>query len=415
MLTRCALLAAFLTAVPAAAQSYDENPSGRSLYALADFRLTAADGERAWLDEGFGKARFGGAPDGDSRVRPRAVEGDLVWQPQLGWSLGATVAAIAQHGQDHTVDLSEAYVSYRHAPFGAVRLSARAGLMWPPVSLEHGGPAWSVTDTITPSAINSWIGEEVKLVAAEATASVPLAGGRLTATAAAFGWNDTAGTLLAFRGWALHDQKATGFGLQPLPPLDAFMQYAQAPRTRPVIELDDRVGFYGKLSWSSSAVTLAAFYYDNRGDPEAVDSDLQWGWRTRFANVSARVALGPHLTLKAQGMTGSTLMGFPQPDRLWVDTKFRSAFLLATRRFGDAGVSGRIEAFGTRGHGSVLGAETSEDGWAVTAATRYTVNTHVELLAELLHIASTRADRRRVGLAPHQRQTVGQLSARLTL
>ena len=178
-----------------------------------------------------------------------------------------------------------------------------------------------------------------------------------------FGLNDTSGTLLAFRGWALHDEKATAFSLQPLPPLDAFMLYAQAPRTRPALEIDDRPGFYAKLGWSGPALRVSAFYYDNRGDPEAVNADLQWGWRTRFGQVAVQLKPDARTTLTSQAMTGTTLMGYPNPTRIWVDTQFRSAFLLATRRLGDASsVSARAEVFGTRGRGSVLGAETDEDG-----------------------------------------------------
>ncbi|MEI9926712.1 MAG: hypothetical protein WDN44_02075 [Sphingomonas sp.] len=32
---------------------------------------------------------------------------------------------------------------------GPAKVSARAGLFWPAVSLEHSGPEWAVTDTIT--------------------------------------------------------------------------------------------------------------------------------------------------------------------------------------------------------------------------------------------------------------------------
>ena len=46
--------------------------------------------------------------------------------------------------------------------------------MWPPVSLEHEGADWHVQDSITPSAINSWIGEEVRPVALEGTLAANL-------------------------------------------------------------------------------------------------------------------------------------------------------------------------------------------------------------------------------------------------
>lgn len=415
-LLACAAPLAALFAAPACAQSYDENPSGRALYALADLRATVSDGERSWLDGGFGKGRFGGGADGDAKLRARAVEGDLVWQPHLAWSLDATIAAVAQQGQEHPVDLSEAYLHYRHDPIGRVRLSARAGLFWPPVSLEHGGPAWTVTETITPSALNSWIGEEVKVGGLETSGSTPLGAGRLTTTVALFGLNDTAGTLMAFRGWALHDEKATGFGRQPLPPLNAFMQQAQAPATRPAFEVDNRPGFYAKLGWAKPGLTLQAFYYDNRGDPQAVSRDLQWGWRTRFGELAAQLRPDGRTTLTAQALTGTTLMGYPNPTAVWVDTRFRTAFLLATRRLGDrTSLSARGEAFGTRGRGSVLGPETDEDGWAATLAGRRSVGEHLTLLGEVLHVSSVREDRARVGLGPRQAQTIAQLAARLTL
>ena len=114
-----------------------------------------------------------------------------------------------------------------------VAFSARAGLMWPPVSLEHEGADWHVRDFITPSAINSWIGEEVKPLAAEGTFGASLGQHKLRATAALIAANDTAGTLLTFRGWALHDRTTLAFRSQPLPPLGTFTEI-QAPETHPL-------------------------------------------------------------------------------------------------------------------------------------------------------------------------------------
>ena len=74
---------------------------------------------------------------------------------------------------------------------------------------------------VTPSAINSWIGEEVKVGGVEATLSTMIGEHACRLTVAAFELNDTAGTLLTFRGWALHDEKATLFGFQPLPVMNA--------------------------------------------------------------------------------------------------------------------------------------------------------------------------------------------------
>jgi hypothetical protein len=266
---------------------------------------------------------------------------------------------------------------------------------------------------ITPSAINSWIGEEVKVVGAEATATR----GTVSATAAVFGFNDTAGTLLAFRGWALHDLKATAFGHQKLPPLNGFLAAGvQAPTTRPTLELDDRVGVYGKLAWRPvAAVTLEAFGYDNRANPEAVNPSLQWGWRTRFVDVGARVQLGAHTKLLAQAMTGSTRMGYDEGYGIWVHTRFRAAYARLSQEAGRAVLSGRLDLFGTTDRGSEMGAQESERGWAATAAASYRLSHHAQLLVEALRVDGRRGARLRLGLDPRQRQNQLQAALRFSL
>jgi hypothetical protein len=245
--------------------------------------------------------------------------------------------------------------------------------------------------------------------------TAPIGGHRFAATLGGFGFNDTAGTLLAFRGWALHDQKSVAFGHQPLPPLDADMARRQAPVTEPVREIDHRVGWYGKLGWSpSEAFELQLFHYDNRGDPQASTPSDQWGWRTRFTNLGAIASLGS-LQLKAQAMGGRTEMGFPRGGVIWSDTSFHSAFLLATRSFGPGSVSARVEAFGTTSRGSLVDDEYSEHGWALTAAAKREIDPRLTLLAEILHVESDREAREDLGRAPRQGQTQLQLALRIRL
>ena len=391
--------------------------SGESVSAFADLRLVAADGERSWADGGFGKSRFGGADDQDWKLRAVPTEAELIWQPRFSWSLSGTVAVAAQDGQDHPADLIEAYVTFKPLLKGGTHLSGRAGLYWPSVSLEHQGAAWQVADMITPSAINSWIGEEVKLVGAEATLAQDIGANQLSGTIGIFGFNDTAGTLLAFRGWALHDLKATAFGHQPLPHLNEQLEYAQAAKTRPLIEVDDRPGFYAKLQWRMAApVTLNAFYYRNRGDPEAVTNRLQWGWDTRFWNVGGRFGLGRRTTIMAQALTGTTEMGYEAEGHHWVETRFRSAYGRISHIVGKVTVSARYDVFDTREHGSYMDRGESEKGWAGTAAISWKLTSHVNILGEVLHIESKRGGVREeeLGLPARQRQTVVQASIRLS-
>ncbi len=388
-----------------------------NLSAVIDFRVVLTDGERSFTDGGFGKSRFGGGgEDFDVHAVPAAAE--LVWHGPIAWNVAGTVAVAWQDEQDQPVDLIQAFATWRPVPRGATRFSVRAGLYWPEISLEHHGPAWQVSDMITPSAINSWVGEEVKVVGVEGSASRALAGGRLSATLGLFGFNDTAGTLLAFRGWALHDQQAGAFSRTPLPPLGPDIAGAQPQWTTPTVEVDHRIGFYGRLEYQFIApVTLSAFYYDNRGDPAAFTSNLQWGWRTRFLNVGARVDLGPRTRLLAQAMTGSTLMGREEdePDESWVDTRFRSAFLRLTQEIGPVALSGRFDWFDTRQRGEYVHSDDDENGWALTGAADWRVTDQAQFILEWLHVESERLSRLRLGLPAQQNQNVVQASVRLSL
>jgi hypothetical protein len=411
----CALAA--LAWLPAAARAgVPEITLPEGFSAVLDLRLVGADGERAWTDGGFGKSRFGAGGDGDFEVDPVLANAQLVWQPDLGWNFDGTVSIAAQDDQDQPVDLVEAFLRWRPVPRSATRFSARVGLFWPHISLEHEGPAWSVSGMITPSAINSWIGEEVKVIGLEVSVARDLGGAHVEATLGTFGFNDTAGTLLSFRGWALHDQKTAAFSEQRLPPLNYFMQFAQASETSPTIELDDRPGFYAGLSLRMAApVTLQAFYYSNRGRPEAVTESGQWGWDTRFLNLGGRVDLGEHTRLLAQAMLGHTEMGIEENGRYWVDTRFRSAFVRLGHDVGAVTFNGRLDLFDTRERGSQMEAAESEEGWALTGAVDWRLSSQAELIVEALHIDSERGTRARAGLAPEQAQNVVQASLRVTL
>ena len=418
--SRCAglLLGGWLLLSAAPAPAADMPQTGL-LTAYANLDLVAADGPRAWLDRGgTGKARFGNPKNDALRLRPYGTEAGIVLQPDFGWSLSGLVSAVAQHGQDKAIDVNEAYLRWRPLPVGGVRATLRAGIFWPSVSLEHGGSEWAVTETVTPSAINSWIGEEVKVGGIEANFATMIGAHRLSLTVAGFGLNDTAGTLLTFRGWALHDEKATLFSVQPLPVMNALMRSRQARETRPMIDLDHHVGWYTKLGWAPPGpFELQYFHYDNRADPQSFDVGLQWGWRTRFDHVGAILDLDRRTRLTAQAIDGTTLMGFHRNGARWVDMHFRSAFLLATRQVAigtKAGsVSARIEAFGTHNHGSLVLSDDDESGWAATAATRWPLLPYASLFAEALHIDSRRDARLREQVSPRQQQNVVRLTLRL--
>ena len=407
----CALAA--LWAAPAYAEARIFTPD--VLEISGDVRLVGIGGEKSWVDEGFGKLRSGS--DGTFRLQPQLGNAALVWKPQFSWALGAVVVGEVEGGQRTEAGLSQAYLTYRPMRSGKLALSGRAGLMWPPVSLEHEGADWHVRDSITPSAINSWIGEEVKPVAAEATLAANLGNHKLRATAAVMAANDTAGTLLTFRGWALHDRTTLAFHSQPLPPLGDFT-FIQAPYTHPLNDIHKgfakHLGWYAKLAWQPPVpVRLELFHYDNRANPQDFTPELvpEWGWHTRFDNAGLVAELGSGAVLKAQAMQGRTRMGFPMPNR-WVDERFRAAFVMLTKPIGKIGIAVRADAFDTRNIGSLWTEEYDEHGWSGMVAVKRDWR-HVTGLVELLHVWSYTPAREYVGEPDRQPQTQIQTEVRI--
>ena len=409
----CVLAA--LSAAPACAASDFDLLSAKTLELTGDVRMVAVNGEKSWVNGGFGKLRSGS--NGDWKGEPQLGNVNLIWQPQFAWSLSAVVVGSLQGGDRTEGGLSQAYLTFRPMRGSKVAFSARGGLMWPPVSLEHEGADWHVKDSITPSAINSWIGEEVRPVAAEGTIAANLGQNKLWATAAIMAANDTAGTLLTFRGWALHDTTTLAFKSQPLPPLDGALKFIQAPFTHPLLDLHSgfahRPGYYAKLSWQPPIpVRLELFHYDNRANPEDFNPDMEWGWRTEFTDLGASAELGSDTQLKAQAVTGRTRMGFPMNGHRWVDNRFRSAYAMLVHAFGPIGVAARVEGFDTRNSGSLADDEYNETGWSAMLAGKRQWGS-VTGLIELLHVSSRREDREEVGLCPRQRQTQLQAEVRI--
>jgi len=404
------LAAALLVCAFASAAAAQDAPfSPESLSGVADLRLTYAAGERNWLDGGFGKTSVAG--DGlDLRLGEAALE----WKPRFNFVLSGVVTANYQPHLDPAFDVGEAYLKFQGPPGPNGRLSLRAGVFWPPISQEHEGIAWIPPDMLTGSAINSWVGEEVKVGGLEATVMRRIGEHEVNLTGAVFGWNDTSGTLLSFRGWSLHGVR-TGLKTDfQLPPLTPFMTPRQAPITTPFYELDGRAGYYGRIEWRPPApFSVNALYYDNAGDRIAVE-EVQWAWETRFVNAGFAWEPDAETRISGQAMTGETLMGYRAMGQIWVDVGFSSAFLLAQREVGENRFSGRVDWFETRDRTLRELDDNNEQGWALTAAWRRRLNPHMALIVEALHVSSERAARVLAGAQPKQAQTVLQSALRFS-
>lgn len=409
----CALVALGLglSAGQARAQA-DDIVGAEAFDGSIDLRASVGGGEKGWLDGGFGKLRWGG-DDGETQARARVAAADLAWKPQFSFNLAGLLSVVHQAGQSSDIDLNEAFLSFRTNP-APTRFSARAGVMWPPISLEHTGSTWQVSDTITPSAINSWVGEEVKVLAFEGKVEHRFADQTVALTAAVFKHDDMAGTLLSYRGWALHDLRATVSGHWPLPPLSPTIAPYQDTRTNPFWEVDGRAGYYARADWQTPwPVSVNLLRYDNRGD-RVSGYDKQTAWRTRFWNAGAIASLGARTVARAQVMWGNTLVGPDTPFGIPVDVDFAAAYLLVGRELGRGKLSVRGDWFETHDNSFVATDDNNEHGWAGTLAYKHPVASFADLIVELLHVDSTRPMRlANAGLPPTQNQTQLQTALRV--
>jgi hypothetical protein len=381
-----------------------------ALHGLADFRYQHSDAQQGWVNGGLGAFRDGGEND-----RLRISEAALVLQGRL-WDWSGTATAKYAHGQENPVDLTEAFLQYRPVSTSPWRFGARIGMFFPPISLENNGIAWSSPYTLTSSAINTWVGEELKTFGGEAYLTHQLkSGDRLSVFAAGLANNDTAGTLLTWRGWSLHDYEATlqdsfpipeGIGLQKLFP-------RQAALTRPFVEVDGRPGYYAGFSAERPDLfKFRALYYDNRANPAAVEKG-QFGWLTQFWSLGFKTELPWDLTLIGQGMTGRTSMGRLRDGKRPFDVGYWAASILLSKASGIHRISMRHDQFGTDENDRLPQDDNRERGYAFTANYNLTLAQQHQLNFEVTHTHKDRSARIRLGQAPNQEETLWQVAYRL--
>jgi len=293
----------------------------------------------------------------------------------------------------------------------------KAGAFFPPVSLENTGLAWTSPFTITSSAINTWIGEEMRTFGVEAGVVHRFDEGRISISGAVFGANDPAGVLLAWRGWTVSDREAGIFDRLPLAPLRVISAAGPIPQQAPWFELrheiDQRPGVYfGADGALDDVVEANVLFYDNRARDTAFDG-FQYAWHTRFAAVGARLFAAYDVDVIGQGMVGETTMGTPAPGMSLVDTGFASAFVLVSRGWERHRVSARMEYFETTDRDRTEIDNNAEHGTAVTAAYIFRPLERHRLTLELTQVVSFRPERAHLNLAIKARETQAQASYRI--
>jgi hypothetical protein len=65
------------------------------------------------------------------------------------------------------LDLTEAYLQFRPYPLNGYRFRLKAGAFHAPISLENRAAGWESPYTLSYSAINTWLGEELRTIGVE--------------------------------------------------------------------------------------------------------------------------------------------------------------------------------------------------------------------------------------------------------
>lgn len=403
-------------ALPPAVASADER---FGFNVVLEGRVATTPVARSFLDGGLGKTRYGTEPRAvEAKLAQAALLGRFEARPDLTLRVHANVDA--EHNFKRRLDLVEAIVRYAPTLTDGLGLDIRAGLFFPTVSLENIDPAWLSPYTTSFSAINAWIGEEVRNLGVEAGPSFRIG----EAQARLFGTftrgNDPNGTLLAWRGFAVHD-RVSGFGdLLPLPDLASFKRpdlFPDQPReVQALREVDQKWTWSTGLALTHEKYRLKALYQPKTANPGAFDG-RQYAWRTGYWSVGAARSFGP-VEVLAQGLDGETRMGVLPQGGNAVAARFQSVYVLASwldPADGRHRATVRYDAFRVRDRdGFAIEDANDESGRAWTFAYTFSPNARHRFTAELLHVDSTRTNRRDLGLDPRAIEILATLSWRIS-
>lgn len=338
-----------------------------------DTRLVSSDAPTAYQDGGLGILRFGEDRSGLELGRLR-----LGLDQELGEILSFKLDASAWGGHARNpVDLTEAYFQLRPYPVHGWRVRARFGAFYAPVSLENRLEGWESPYTLSSSALDSWVAQELRTVGTELR--VDWLGTHLGhdfeggLVGAVYGWNQGAGSALTGSGFTITDWQGSLFGRvgRATGPTGTVNEYQR---------FDGRVGTYlGFDLHYLDRITLQALRYDNHANPDTEDQATDaYAWQTRFDTVGVRVEEDPGLTAIVQWMAGSTQIA-PDDDGP-LQWNFVTRFLLLSKRLGHQSLSARYDDFRVAGQqGIPFG---NQSGHALTLAYRYEPDEHWRLTLE---------------------------------
>jgi hypothetical protein len=275
------------------------------------------------------------------------VQIGIDWRPSA--SVGGHLHLLARNQGDGSrrgrVGAVEAFLE-ESLTIGDDRVHLMEGAFFLPTSHENVDSLWENPYTISSSALNSWLGEELRPVGADVsyTHRLPRAGA-LTGGATLFAGNDTFGALPIDRGWTLSDDWALLGQHTPVSPAATSFTSVSA-------ETDHRLGWSVRAKWNNDHGALQLTHIDNRAD--ALKYGELHNWATRF-NIAGADYTWHDWTAAAETGWGTTAI---QGARARFSFDIRSSYLLLSRKIASLRATARADEF----------ENGTEHGYALTAA-----------------------------------------------
>jgi hypothetical protein len=311
------VLAAAAIAVPARAQE------ALQWSGFALLRAAAHDAEPPPED-----VFVGDAPLDDDLLSAQLHLG-LDWTPSPRF--GAHAQLLARNESDESrrgrIGIVQAYLDQTFAG-GWHRLRLMEGAFFLPTSRENVDALWESPYTITPSALNSWLGEEFRPIGIDAAYTLRR---QWTAGLTVYRGSDTFGAFPAVRGWALRDHWAL---------LGEHLKIDQEYFTSVSAETDHRLGWSARGKWNNDRATLQITHIDNRSD--ALEHGELFNWMTRFDIAAAELSIDDW-TVAAEYGWGCTDIIIESAGRFRTD--LGAGYLLVSRRVANGRVSLRADVF----------------------------------------------------------------------
>lgn len=374
-----------------------------SIHGLVQGQIAVnSDSEKSYLYKGTGLLRYDDEHNASIAQALLKVNSDL--------TATTSVEAVLNHTNSPKsfTNVSQAFIKYTPVWSPDYRWQFKAGMFYPEMSLENPDIGWLSPYNYTNSAINSWIGEELRTIGAEVKLIRP---GRahnsphsFALLGSVFKANDTTGTILSWRGWALHDKQTlfnevVPFANYPTIAPGGIME-KQASWVDPYREIDGNWGFYVGAHWDyKNASRLRYYHYNNQADETILARGGQYAWQTIFHSLAWQYRFNQEWRFITQIMDGNTSMGIGK-----VNVDFTAWYAMVSYKSGQHRVSARIDDFKTIDKDMYWQDNNNGDGNALTLSYRYDWHDNIQLGLEYLYLDSFQANRMQWYWDPNVRQ-----------